>query len=575
MGKRRFDAIVGAAASAAAASGRESADGRRTRHRKSAEQQQPGLNPSATADDRPGELWQADVVVIYESDPQKAEGTHLPAAASLGLSPTSPYPQSPSASADEHTRETGRALLSALERAGLSSGSSGSSSSPTTSTERGSEGEADAFASTPVLGTGGGGVYFLEGGLRSMQQWPEASRWLVHGADDEEVPSLLSDEGSSTASTSTDAQVPATPPPMSGPHADVAEGIAAPSIERTSSTLSSSPISTISPTSVGSSMHSDAISPRQAPLGTPFAIPSLREPQQGPHLAAGLPSVRSGPSSPGLSPATRRPARPMLTRLDTSERVKPVSPIPNRSDGVMGGSRNGSRGPSPSAGNRQQGFAAPSLPRGEVGAAATSFQDMCRRQAMEPPSPASFGVHSISTRHAPHAPPQSHGLAPPAPLDPLVDVRRASEPLSPHYYSSLAGEMDFSVSCIVPNFLYLGPDIQSEEDVVELEQRGVRRILNMAIEIDEGGREDLGIKRRFETYRKIPMKDTIEATGVQQSIEEACRYIGEHYAGRSCLSGSCSALLTTHPQHPQTKPEKRARRSTCTARPASRGRCWR
>lgn len=86
---------------------------------------------------------------------------------------------------------------------------------------------------------------------------------------------------------------------------------------------------------------------------------------------------------------------------------------------------------------------------------------------------------------------------------------------------------EFVVSCIIPNFLYLGPEPATEEHVRELEEVGVKRVLNMALEVKE--RPELKMDQRFEKVTKIPMRDFVEETGVQKRIEEACTLLGVSY----------------------------------------------
>lgn len=85
--------------------------------------------------------------------------------------------------------------------------------------------------------------------------------------------------------------------------------------------------------------------------------------------------------------------------------------------------------------------------------------------------------------------------------------------------------IDFEVSTILPDFLYLGPDVQSEQAVTELKAMGVRRILNVACEIDDRG--PLRLRDRFDRYLKVPMLDSVEAKGVQDSIEQACSFLDD------------------------------------------------
>ncbi|KAF9179678.1 hypothetical protein BGZ51_004011 [Haplosporangium sp. Z 767] len=81
------------------------------------------------------------------------------------------------------------------------------------------------------------------------------------------------------------------------------------------------------------------------------------------------------------------------------------------------------------------------------------------------------------------------------------------------------------ISCILPNFLYLGPEIVHESQVQELNRLGVKRVLNMATEC-----EDLVLQNRpgpegcadmFE-YHKIGVYDHIDAdvtAGLLQAVE--------------------------------------------------------
>ena len=82
----------------------------------------------------------------------------------------------------------------------------------------------------------------------------------------------------------------------------------------------------------------------------------------------------------------------------------------------------------------------------------------------------------------------------------------------------------FTVSTILPNFLYLGPEITADEHVRELESLGVRRILNIAAECDDDN--GLGLRQRFERYVKIPMRDTVEEENIIRGVREACEALG-------------------------------------------------
>ncbi|KAF9318365.1 hypothetical protein BG003_011378 [Podila horticola] len=74
------------------------------------------------------------------------------------------------------------------------------------------------------------------------------------------------------------------------------------------------------------------------------------------------------------------------------------------------------------------------------------------------------------------------------------------------------------ISCILPNFLFLGPEIVTEDQVQELERLGVKRVLNMARECEDA----LVQNRPGMTYFKIGVQDHIEAdvsAGLMQAVD--------------------------------------------------------
>jgi hypothetical protein len=82
----------------------------------------------------------------------------------------------------------------------------------------------------------------------------------------------------------------------------------------------------------------------------------------------------------------------------------------------------------------------------------------------------------------------------------------------------------FTISTILPGFLYLGPELVKEEHAAELEGLGVKRILNIAIECDDDA--GLGLRDRFK-YVRIPMRDTVEEVNVSKAMKEVCEILGE------------------------------------------------
>lgn len=109
-------------------------------------------------------------------------------------------------------------------------------------------------------------------------------------------------------------------------------------------------------------------------------------------------------------------------------------------------------------------------------------------------------------------------------------------PISPTRSFSLSSgallSASFEPSEIISNFLYLGPEITTISEAEYLRDRlGIKRILNAAWEIEEGGGKHLNLHQGgesgFEKYKKLPLKDTVEAKGVQKYIEEACAFLDD------------------------------------------------
>lgn len=83
----------------------------------------------------------------------------------------------------------------------------------------------------------------------------------------------------------------------------------------------------------------------------------------------------------------------------------------------------------------------------------------------------------------------------------------------------------FAVSTILPDFLFLGPELTTQEDVDALHKLGVKRILNIAAECDDD--QGLNLRQVFDKYYKIPMRDTVEEDNITKGVQEACEILGE------------------------------------------------
>lgn len=223
---------------------------------------------------------------------------------------------------------------------------------------------------------------------------------------------------------------------------------------------------------------------------TPFEI--LRAPRTPSPSASRTPS----PKTPGGTP---RAPPPKLRRIDTSDDIlglrKAQSPRLSRPR-----SKSPARGSSPPSGGRDRATLAVDVPR-RPGSAAISIQALCHVQSKSP----TMNRFRDSD------------------LEPPRTARPGTGGDSP---SSAGGHSDvppFVVSTIIPEFLYLGPEPTKKEDLDELERRGVKQVLNLALECDDADGE---MAKRFDRVWKIPMRDFVEETGVQRSIEEACRILG-------------------------------------------------
>lgn len=84
-------------------------------------------------------------------------------------------------------------------------------------------------------------------------------------------------------------------------------------------------------------------------------------------------------------------------------------------------------------------------------------------------------------------------------------------------------ETQFVVSEIVPGFLFVGPEITSTDHVQLLQEKSVKRILNMAEECDD---DVPGLRESF-IYKKIPARDTVDMRNVSSTFNIAVKFIGK------------------------------------------------
>ncbi|KAF9381038.1 hypothetical protein CPB97_007987 [Podila verticillata] len=113
------------------------------------------------------------------------------------------------------------------------------------------------------------------------------------------------------------------------------------------------------------------------------------------------------------------------------------------------------------------------------------------------------------------------------------------------------------ISCILPGFLYLGPEIVTEAQAQELQSLGVQRVLNMAQECED---KVIAHKDQFE-YHKIGVQDHVEAD-VSAGLLKAVEIIASSTkspiyvhckAGKSRSVTATIAYLIMHLQWPLNK----------------------
>ncbi len=185
------------------------------------------------------------------------------------------------------------------------------------------------------------------------------------------------------------------------------------------------------------------------------------------------------------------------------------------------------------------GDAVPSSPRKP---AQPSIHAACHAQSRMTPSPSSFGGITRRLRQSSTPPGNSPSTSPSGMTarpdfghqltsyfrSPASDGAEATSPGSaseddredPHRDSA-----PFIVSTVLPQFLYLGPEITTEADVQKLKDLGVKRILNVAMECNDA--ESLRIPERFDKYVQLPLRDTVEETGIGKGVRDACTFLGE------------------------------------------------
>ncbi|KAG8683097.1 hypothetical protein FRC11_013978 [Ceratobasidium sp. 423] len=212
-------------------------------------------------------------------------------------------------------------------------------------------------------------------------------------------------------------------------------------------------------------------------------------PARSPSLIDTSPSP--SPSSTAFTAIRPRAKAPKLTRLDTksAERLAPSLQIDTHTPVE----------PPPRLSLNTQG-------RPGVTKAATV---PLRPLSLRPPGSPSFLATSPSSPAFPRSPSPA---IPPTP----GTVRPSAAANSPN---------EFQVSTILPGFLYLGPEPTSAAHVKELKDLGVKRIVSVALECDDD--QGLELRRNFDKYFRVPMRDTVEEENVGRGVRDVCAFLDD------------------------------------------------
>ncbi|KAF8889015.1 hypothetical protein BD779DRAFT_1439595 [Infundibulicybe gibba] len=349
-----------------------------------------------------------------------------------------------------------------------------------------------AWALLPVLMPllSHGSVDYLDGGISAGGHDPDLETLIVSGADDDDAPASAPSQSKKAGGLF---------------QLDIETAYrsqALPEIEASSATSSAAP------------------SPRSPLPMMPSAISSTRHHIQKPN-DSGISIADASPSPPPSQitfrrpvPPQRRPSVPNLRRIDTTstERLNPNLPKlsvrtkPMRSATLtVPPSLNLSLHP-PTSPSHLTLFHSNHSPPGSARwtpSSPNSQSDFLKTPYYTPP-------------HTPGTPkpilPPSPSTARPSPADFDPPTTEESFPV-------------FTISTILPNFLFLGPELTTPEHVKELKGLGVRRILNIAAECDDD--HGLFLRDVFEKYVKIPMRDTVEEDGIAKGVREVCEILDD------------------------------------------------
>ena len=342
----------------------------------------------------------------------------------------------------------------------------------------------------PVLRASGGTAMYLHGGVTAFRQLPDSHFRVVSGERDLDPSPSPSSKGSNMANGASPKRGLFTLD-LSRTHSQNLPDIEPPS---------ASPPVVNSPTPNSRTSNAQVLRPAYLKDLSPSPPPSaLLHRSSQPNIYQPETTVRP-----------RKPSVPNLRRLDTTSaerlpklslRTQPHVPLPTKAATLA---------VPPTAGGTSKRLNMPKTPPHLT----------LRQEPLSSASSESPGTEEEQTFYTPATAffsSSSPGPSTPRPLSPMTARPPPTTPTS---------EIpSFTISCILPGFLYLGPELTTEENVRELQGLGVKRILNLAVECDPDD-HGLDLRANFERYVKIAMRDTVEEENIGRGVREVCECLG-------------------------------------------------
>ncbi|KAF9460442.1 hypothetical protein BDZ94DRAFT_922113 [Collybia nuda] len=350
---------------------------------------------------------------------------------------------------------------------------------------------------TPLLN--GGSVDYLQGGISAGGHHPDLETLISSGGD--------FDFGFNVDS----------PPPQAG-GGGLKKGGGLFQLD-TQTASRSKVLPEIEPSSV-TSTKAPSPPPRSPMPLMPGAITSSRVSLHTPGHSANIMDPTPSPPPSQVSfrrpPPPRRPSVPGLRRIDTKSAERLNANLPKLSVRTRP-VRSATLAVPPSLSLNLQPPASPSHLN-----LAYSNHSPPGSARWTPSSPSAHDLSNFLTPYytPPHTPGTPKPFLPPSPSTAKPELENLDDPPTTE-----EAFPEFTISTILPNFLYLGPELTEPEHVEELRELGVRRILNIAAECDDDN--GLNLREVFEKYYKIPMRDTVEEENIAQGVKEVCEILDD------------------------------------------------